>query len=665
MTVPPQGHDSADRREFPMLRILFSATLLIVLLLLAGCTSSDSGSSANNEIVEVTYNLEIPNVSYQLNRDAGDPSVSAEDGGPGFTGEGWETNLEFPAIGSSEAVKGGSLSTDILDWPATLRMGGQNWNTSLNYLVRDLCFPALIQQHPVTLQFIPGIASHWKISDDKMTYQFRINPKAKWSDGTPVTAEDYVASYNLWLDPTILFPSNQVVYGKFAPRALSRYILEIQCSEENWRNLLYSGGMVILPAKEIEGLTGTEYLDRYQFAYTSFCGPYQVSADDIEMNRSVTLTRNPDWWDADNPAWTGLYNIDEIRNEVVKEAALVYEKAKRGELDYYVIPRAKWFASDLPKEDVCIRGLLVRHKIFNDSPIGTSGIAMNRQRFPLGDVRMRKAISHLFDRDTMIEKLFFDEYEKLNSYWQGGTYGNPNNVRVEYDELAADELLNEMGYTERNNVGFRTKDGKTLELDLMYRSKQSEIYLTIIQESFERLGIKLNLKLLTPSTFWKNLQEKEYELAMMNWSALVIPNPETSWKSTLAQEKNNNNVTAFESERVDELLIAYDREYDIQKRRQIIREIDGIIYNEHPYALGWYKPAQRVVFANKFSWPEWGTSRTYRDTQQLIYVWWVDPEKEKALEQARKDSAMKLEIPPLENRFWPQWNAAQEAKGSL
>ena len=107
----------------------------------------------------MTYNLEIPNVSYQLNRDAGDPSVSAEDGGPGFTGEGWETNLEFPAIGSSEAVKGGSLSTDILDWPATLRMGGQNWNTSLNYLVRDLCFPALIQQHPVTLQFIPGIAS--------------------------------------------------------------------------------------------------------------------------------------------------------------------------------------------------------------------------------------------------------------------------------------------------------------------------------------------------------------------------------------------------------------------------------------------------------------------------------------------------------------------------
>jgi len=603
-------------------------------------------------------------VEYRFDPAAGDPSVSAELGGPGFTGEGWETKLTFPTIGSKEAVKGGSMSLAITDWPATLRMGGQNWNTSLNYTVRDLCFPSLITQHPVTLDYIPGLATHWQVSADKMVYRFRINPRARWSDGTEVTAADYVATYRLWMDPTILFPSNPVVFGKFEPHAISKYVIEIRCKEENWRNFLYAGGMVILSSKDIGGMTGTEFLDRYQFAYPAFCGPYKVEPGDIVMNQSVTLTRNAEWWDADNPAWTGMYNIGRIRFEVVKEDALVYEKAKRGELDYYVISTAKWFAEDLPKEDCVQRGLLLRLKFFTDAPIGTAGVAMNTQRPPLDDLKIRKALAHLFDRKTMIERLFFDEYAPITSYWQGATYGNEKNVPVEYDELAADELLTEAGYTGRNSDGWRVKDGKVLEFDLVYRSKGSEKFLTLYQESAQRLGIRLNLRLLSDSTFWKNLQEKEYALAMMNWGALVVPNPETTWKGELASQKNNNNVTAFSDARVDALLVAYDREYDVQRRRQIIKEIDAIVYEQHPYALAWYKPAQRVVVANKFSWPKWGTSRMFEDTQELHYVWWVDPAKEKALEEARKDPAKKLPIPPVENHFWQAWNAAQNAAGS-
>jgi len=623
-----------------------------------------AGAGPTTGASHAEIDISIPMVEVRLDPTAGDPSVPAELGGPGFTGEGWETKLSFPAIGSSEALKGGSLSQPMPDWPATLRMGGQNWNTSLNYLVRDICFPALIGQHPVTLDHIPGIATHWQISEDKMVYRFRLNPKARWSDGSEVTSEDYIASHRLWMDPTILFPSNQVVFGKFEPHAVSKYIVEVRCKEENWRNFLYAGGMVILAAKDIGSMSGTEFLDKYQFAYPLFCGPYKVEPADIVMNQSVTITRNPGWWDADNPAWVGLYNIDRLRFEVVKEDTLSLEKVKRGELDYYVIPKAKWFVEDLPKEDCVERGLLLRLKFFNDAPIGTAGVAMNTRRPPLDDLRIRKALAHLLDRKTMIERLFFDEYAPLTSYWQGATYGNPNNVKVEYDEFAADELLNEAGWTTRNAEGWRTKDGKVLEFDLMYRGKESETYLTIYQESAKRLGIQLHLRLFTPSTFWKNMQEKEYDLAMMNWGALVVPNPETTWKGELAAQKDNNNVTAFSDPRVDELLVAYDREYDLQKRRQIIQEIDGIVYNQHPYALAWYKPAQRVLAANKFSWPKWGGGRIHEDDKELIFTWWVDPAKEKALLEARKDPSKKLPIPPVENRFWPAWNAAQSAATS-
>ena len=652
-----------------------TVAVLLLLGLLAGCGKSGSnkvatpgttdGSSASDAASMAAkldaIDTSIPMVKYEWDPKLGDPSVPAELGGPGFTGEGWQTKLDFLAIGSKDAVKGGSMSRAITDWPATLRMNGKNWNSNYNYIVRDLCYPFLIQQHPVTLEYIPGLATHWWVSEDRMTYRFRLNPKARWSDGSEVTAEDYVESHRLWMDPTILFPSSQVVFGKFEPSAKSKYIIEIKCLEANWRNLLYAGSLQVLPAKEIRGMTGSEYLDKYQFRYTSFCGPYKVEESDIVMNQSLTLTRNPDWWDADNPAWTGVFNIDKLRFEVVKENTLTYEKAKRGELDYYVITTAKWFANDLPQEDVIQRGLVVRYKVFNDAPVGTSGIAMNSSRPILSDVRIRKALAHLFDRETLLEKLFYGEYEALTSYWQGATYGNEKNVRVVYDEVAADELLNDLGYTERDADGWRTKDGRVLELDLMYRSKGTEKILTIFQESTKRLGIKVNLKLLTPSTFWKNLQGKDYDLAMMNWGALVVPNPETSWKGELAAKKENNNVTAFSDPRVDQLLVDYDREYDILKRRQIIKEIDGIIHQAHPYALGWYKPAQRAIFANKFSFPKWGGSRVHEDSQELIYTWWVDPAKEKALEQAKKDPSMKLPVPEVENRFWQAWNRSQQS----
>jgi len=643
-------------------------SLPLVLVVLFGC-GQDAGEGAGGGETETmatgdtAYDVEIPDVTYAWDPAAGDPSVSAELGGPGFTGEGWTTNLTFPALGSAEAIKGGSATQDLPDWPATLRMAGKDWNSSINYTVADLCYSGLVTVHPNTLEFIPVVASHWSISDDKMTYRYRINPDARWSDGTEVTAEDYVATWKLKTDETTLSPSTVHTYSKFEPRAVSKYILEIAVKEESWRNFLYASGMTIFPAKEIGNMTGTEYLDKYQFAYTSFCGPYMVNLEDVVEGQSITLTRNPNWWAKDNPANQGLYNLDRFRYVVVKESQLAFEMAKKGQLDYYVIPRAQWFKEDLPKEDVVKRGLVVRRKFYNDAPIGTSGLAFNMRRAPLNELPVRKALAHLYDRKLMIEKLYYNEYEPLESYWQGATYGNPNNEKIEYDETAAFDLLVGAGWEETNEDGYRVKDGNLLEFKLMYRSKTSESSLTLFQESCKTLGIKLDLQLLTPSAFWKNLQEKEYDVASMAWGALVFPNPESSWRGNLADQLHNNNVTAFANDRVDELCGLYDEEYDVQRRRELIQEIDGIIFNEHPYALGWYNPAQRVVTTNKFVQPEWGALRT-TDRSDLFHCWWVDPEKEKLLEAAWDDETITMPIPPLDHRFWEAWNVARAKKSA-
>lgn len=656
-----------------LLSRLAPAALAALALLATGCPSGSpppavgDGQPATSSETPVSpaaggYDLEIPMVDYVLDPSAGDPSVPAGLGGPGFTGEGWETNLRYPQLGSAEAVPGGRMVRMLADWPATFRQTGKDWNTSFNYMVNDLCYESLVGVHPTTLEYVPGLASHWWIAEDKMSYRFRIDPRARWSDGSEVTAEDVVASFNLRMDPTTLDPSSQLTFGKMeAPTALSKYIVEVMVKEENWRNFLYFGGMAIFPAKEVS-IPGSEYLDKYQFAYTANTGPYVVDMDSIVTGQEVTVRRRDDYWNDDNPANVGLHNIGAFKFVVVKDWNLAFEKAKKGELDYFPIPKAQWWAEELDKVDAVQRGLLLKAKFYTDAPIGTSGLAVNMKRAPLDDRRMRLALQKLMDRETMIRQLFFDEYEPLTSYFQGGTYQNPGNELHAYDPFGAVELLEEMGWTKADpNAQYRTKDGRELTFKLTYRSPLSERSLTVFQEECRDAGIRLELQLLTPAAHWKAVRQKDYEIASMAWGGLTFPNPETTWHSSLADVPDNNNITAFADPRVDELCKEYDQEYDIQRRIEIIREIDGILYEAVPYVLEWYNPAQRVVAWNKFSWPEWGSLRTGDQEDSLYYTWWVDPDKAAALEAARQDPEATLPKPPVDNTFWQEWNAARRA----
>ncbi|MEL6343007.1 MAG: extracellular solute-binding protein [Myxococcota bacterium] len=623
--------------------------------------SPETAETTDTQPEATAYNLEIPEVTYTLSPNAGDKAVSSEMGGPGFTGEGWDTNLTFEAIGVPEAIRGGEITQYIPDWPATLRMYGQNANTTFNYYyVGMLCFEPLLKIHPNTLELIPRLATHWQISEDKKTYRFRINPEARWSDGKEVVAADVIATWKLLVDPGLLSPSTMTTYSRFEePVAVSKYIVEVKVKEESWQNFLAFANFWILPAHELDGLSGSEFLDKYQFDYVANSGPYTVKKDDIVTGQSLTVTRRDDWWAEGNPAFTGMYNIERYKNIVVKDPNLAFEKLKKGELDYMLVPKAQWWVEEMPTLDSVERGLLVMRKFYNDKPIGFSGIAINQARPPLDDVRVRKALQHLYDRKTMIEKLYYNEYDPLTSYYQGDTYANPDNPLLEYDEILAVELLEAAGWTEVNGEGYRVKDGNELSFTLQYASKLTVRSLTIFQEAAKRAGIKIELQELTPAARWKNVTSKSFDLSSQGWGSGPFPVPETMWKSSLADSTSNNNITSFRSEPVDALIEAYLAEYDSEQRKGIIKEMDSLIYQEHPYILAWYNPAQRVAFWNQIKMPEWGSARTF-GADRLHYVWWIDPDLEKQLTAARADESLKMDPGEQNNRFWGQWAEAQE-----
>ncbi len=595
--------------------------------------------------------------------DAGaDPAVPAEQGGRGFTGEGWETNTDFDLIGDPRAVKGGVFRQVIYDFPGTLRITGPESNTQFNYMMGGMVYEPLLGLHPTTQEFFPLLASHWQISSDRMTYRFRLNPNAKWSDGRPVVADDVLATWRFMMDKGLQAPSNVLTFSKFhAPVAESKYIVRVGSKDLNWRNFLYFSGMAILPAHVLATVDGATYLKDYNRKLLPGTGAYVVNESDIQAGQSISIRRRPSgYWAAGYRHDVGTGNFDEIRSLVVRDQKLAFEMFKRGDLDYYYVNVSREWVEELNFDRVQ-RGLIQKRKIFTDEPQGFYGLALNTRRAPLDDVRVRQALAHLLNRPLFNEKLFFKEYLPLNSYYPGTIYENPNNPKMLYEPERAVKLLEESGWNQRDGQGRLTKGGRPFTLELLYDNKGLETYLTVYQEDLRRAGITLNLRLVTQETGFQLLMQRRFEASVQAWGALPFPNPETSWHSNLADVPNNNNITGFKNARVDVLLEEYDREFDTARRVQIIREIDGILANEHHYVLAWYGPFERLAYWNKFGQPPGYLSRTRSFFDDLPALWWIDPEREQQLIRAMGDASVKLPVGDTEVRYWQEYAKKQPA----
>jgi microcin C transport system substrate-binding protein len=582
----------------------------------------------------------------------GIPGIPPELGGPGFTGEGWETAVATDP-GHPDAVKGGRLRMHLPEFPSNLRRYGKDSNHQFNSAAAALIYETLLTLDGNTLETAPALATHWKISDDKMTFSFRLNPEARWADGMPFTADDVIATWNLLVDETILFPYTNILYGNYEePVADSPYILHVTTKEENWRHFLYFAiSMRILPAHVIGGMSGSEYLEEFQFKMVPGTGPYEILEENIDKGVSITLTRRDDYWAADFSENKNIYNFDEIEWMVVMDERLALEKLKKGELDVYLTTRASWWVNEFNFEEV-ERGLVLKRKIFNEEPQGVSGLAMNTRHAPFDDIRVRRAMAHLYDRDKLIEKLFHGEYLKLKSYHPAGRYENPNNQYYEYDPEKAVALLAEAGWKERNADGWLVNDrGEVFELTLSFDTPSWERIHTVLQEDLARVGIKMNLKQMTRATQFKQTMEHNFDITFQAWTGLYWPNPNSSWHSKNADPENTTNITGMKDARVDSIAKLYDEEYDEMRRVELIQALDAILMDECHYALAWYGPFTRLVFWNKFGYPDGMLGRTgdYLSVQSL---WFIDPEKQQALEQARQDPAATMPKGEVEDKFW-------------
>ncbi len=645
-----------------MLIRTISIIALVMTLACGGAAPEPEPDSGSGRVNSGEVSLDKNDYPVFPNADEGaDPDVSAEDGGAGFSGEGWETNGDYPLVGDPRAVKGGMLREYVLDFPGTLRIHGPESNTALNALTSGFVYETLLTLHPTTLEYMPVLATHWQVSDDKLRFRYRLDPNARWSDGQPVVAADVVATWSFLMDEGLQDPMNRITWSKFEPPvAESQYIVSVASESLNWRNFLYfSASMPIMPAHVLSEVDGEAYLRDYNFRLIPGTGPYVVPEDEVDKGKSVTIRRRSDYWGEAQRRNIGTNNFDAIRETVVRDQNLAFEMFKKGDLDHYFVNISRMWIEETDFDRVT-QGAVQKRKIFNSNPNGIQGLAFNMRKPPFDDIRVRKALTFLLNREQLIEKLFYGEYEPQNSYYAKSLYENPDNPVNAYDPEEALSLLAEAGWSSRDSQGRLVKDGQPLAIELLYQSKGSEPFMTVYQEDLRKAGIGLNLRLVTPETMFQLVMERKFDLVSMAWSGLVFPNPETSYHSSLADQDNNNNITGVKSAQIDEISEQYDRMFDLDERVGAIREIDGILANEYPYVLLWVAPFQRIAYWNKFGQPE-GLLTRFGDYRDVTSLWWIDPEREAQLGEAMRDSSVQLEVGETEDDYW--LNYAQDQAG--
>ncbi|MBN1970113.1 MAG: ABC transporter substrate-binding protein [Candidatus Delongbacteria bacterium] len=621
------------------MKIIFIIALLMILF---SC-SSKKENSVSTEIEQKNENNFGTISVNKYKTDIGALSeVPSYLGGNGFEtladSLGFQTNTEYEVAGSPNAVKGGEINLSFSEYPSTFRPYGKDSNIILIDNLCKLVYEPLLKIDFKSHKYIPSLATHWKISDDNSEFIFRIDPNARWSDGKRITSEDVLETWKLISNDDILAPYTSEQMRKYEkPEILSPYLVKIKSKENLWRLFYEFSSQLILPAHHIKKIDPKNYLDKYQYKMMPGTGPYIFSENETIKGSQIVLKRRANYWAENYKRNTGMNNFDKIRFYIIRDNVLEKEKLKKGDLDLLDIGTAQVWVNEFMEDstfDALNRGLLQKKKVFNQTPKGISGLAFNMRKPPFDDIRMRKAFAMLWNREQLIEKLFYNEYIPLRSTFPGSIYSNPENFRIDFNPVMANRLLDEAGWSERDLEGVRIKNGEKLEIDFAILQSEEKIF-TPYQDDLRRAGIKLNLKISDQNSIYKMGDERRFKMIYESWSQGIFPNPESMQHSKNALKDGTANTPGTSDPRVDELIEKYNYETDPEKRIAYLQEMDKILSEIVHWSYSWYIPhAARLVYWNKFGKPDSYLPRV-GDWMSIIPIWWYDKDLAKQLEDAK------------------------------
>lgn len=539
-------------------------------------------------------------------------------------------------IASPHAVRGGVLRFGAFQPPKSLNYYVDN-NTYTHTLF-GLMYETLLWTDPVSTEFTPGLASRWRISDDNLTFTFELDPAAKWSDGRPVAAEDVAWTFEQVMDPKSDTGPMKVWLGVFdPPEILDARTIRFRAKEAHWRNLLALGQFEIMPRHAFEG----QNFNRLDFDNPVVSGPYVLSG--VREQIEVRLSRRWDWWAEGRVSVRNTMNFNTIVFRYFSDNTNGFEAFTKGLIDVYAVYAAHIWATKTIGEKFD-KNWIVKRRVHNYKPIGFQGFAMNMRRFPFDDLRVRQAVAHLLDRETISRTMMYNAYFLQRSYFEdlydaAHPCGNPF---FTFDLAKAKGLLKEAGFVSNPQTGVLEKEGRPLTFRFLTRDGSSERVLAFCNMAFKEAGIDMQIVRKDFAAWMRDMDAFNFDMTWASWGGTIYRDPESMWSSAEADRPSGNNITGFKNARVDELIARQKTVYSITERNAGCREIDALITAEVPYALLWNINSVRLLHWDKFGMPPTVLPK-FGDERSLLGYWWYDADTVAELKAAMATGGM---MPP-------------------
>lgn len=506
----------------------------------------------------------------------------------------WLTNDKDPVFASPKAKKGGIFRDALSNFPLTFRTVGPDSNLSSGFrsAVSGNQY-GLIGLHPNTMNIIPEIATHWAFGKDKKTMYFKLNPKAVWSDGHPVTAEDFEYTLEFMRSPYIIAPWYNDYYTKEIESVIvyDNYTLAvISTKAKPDLHLILS----ISPTpKHFYGKLDEEFVKKYNWKIVPNTGPYQIS--DFEKGKNVKFRRKKDWWGKNLKYFQNRFNVDMVIFDVVKDYNLQWEYFKKGRIDTFGLRYPHYWheKSDTP---VINKGYVHKIWFYNDTVRPTTGLWLNQSKEIFKDRYVRYAFAHAMNIEKVITQVLRNDFFRLENETVGyGPYSNTNIKARRFDLNKVKEYMTKAGW-KRGPDGIWEKDKIRFSVDITYGFDDHTPRLAVLKEEAKKAGIELNLQLLDPTAWYKKITEKKHDVSYGGFTANLRPSYWQGWHSDNAHKPKTNNITETDNAELDKLIEKFRDSLDEQERINLSKEIQEKLYEICAFVPTFMTPYVREAY---------------------------------------------------------------------
>ena len=487
---------------------------------------------------------------------------------------------------------------------------------------------------------------------------FRMNPKAKWQDGTPVTAGDVVWSFNelMKLNPSQAQYYHDVTKAEVTAPDQVTFTFDVKNNRE-LPNIL--GQLTVLPQHWWEGKDASgkpRNIGASTLEPPMGSGPYKIKS--FNAGSSIVYERDPNYWAQNEPTGVGANNFDQIRYVYFRDLDVAFEGFKGDQFDWWNENRAKRWATayDVPPVQ---QGKIVK-ELYPQTFASTGemvGFVPNLRLPKFQDERVREALNYAFDFEQLNKTIFYGQYERINSYFYGTQlassglptgaeldilnsvkdkvpasvfttpYTNPvggDSTKLRANLRKALDLFEQAGY-KLNGSQLVDAKGQQFGFEILLDGPTIEPVAVAFQTNLKTIGINATLREVDSAQYINRLRSRDFEMTYQGWGESLSPGNEQRdfWGSAAAKDNNTSNYAGISDPGVDALIdkvvFAKDRDTLIAATHALDRVLLANHYVIPSYALR----NDRIAHWDRFGHPDHIPDYSVG----FPTVWWYDKDK--------------------------------------